>query len=209
MIATLGSAQSNPKGDNALILTSGVGLRVTPVPLGGYVQTHDLPRVVNSDQNISGLALNLGMLYYLAKHHLAFELSTSCRNDHLEFFDGNKIQDKQIFTSDFHCTLNKFFPLRKNLLRAGFGYSILNNGSNFSFTYKEVNSMGDTILSRMSGNFRFSTFNLNAGYQWKQVTFELVNRFCLDLTYAYGEYFYIPELRITYNLRLKNEKVFR
>ena len=196
-------AQKHEYPENVFFLTTGLGYRVVPFDLNmkhqpGFII---MPVYYDRDEQINGLAFNIGLQYYLVKPKLGFEYGNSFRYDLLYLQnDGISSYEKRVWTTDFHFSIYKYFSLKKNQLKTGIGYSALNNGSVYVF--------GDDPSMLSYDNFHFSSFNVITGYQLNQLSFDLVSRFTTQHRYWSADQMYIPELRITYALPLKNKKVF-
>jgi len=191
-------SQTKLNKENTLALTTGIGLRVTPVHLGdlppGYPNYSFL---VQTDENVNGPAFYIGLLHYWSKPRISFEYENSFRYKYIYIIDGQHIlHDGYRLSLDFHFTLSKFFPIKKNTLKTGIGYSLLNHGTDFFDT-----------ASYWAYNLNFATINANISYQVRQLNFELINRFTTSYFLNEGP-MYIPELRVTYAINLKNKKIF-
>jgi len=204
------SGQTSTQKTNAFIFNFGPSFRITPVHIGEVNPVSSYhPRSLTFDPSVTGLALNLGLQYFLAKTRMSFEVATSFRYDSYAYFDPADVDgfhSKHLPTVDFHGMFYKFFFLRKNMLSTGIGFSSLNNGSDFSHSYTAVNLAGDSTEVSDHYSTQFSTVNISFGYQVKKFRIELANRFSIQENVAYRKHVYIPELRILYNLSLKNEK---
>src|SRR6476620_10922220 len=101
-------SQTKSSKENTLALTTGIGLRVTPVHLGdlppGYPNYSFL---VQTDENVNGPAFYIGLLHYWSKPRISFEYENSFRYKYLYIVDGQHIlYDGYRLTCDFHFTLS-------------------------------------------------------------------------------------------------------
>jgi hypothetical protein len=195
---------------NSFNLKIGLENRITPIILKHDNSLLHTVRVYPyGDDQLTGRALNAGIFYLLKKSKIAFALSNSIRYDHLYYkadLNSPVLEEKKGVISDVHIDISKYFPIRKNHLQIGIGYSWMNYGTDYVYHENLTSSSGNTIMES-KGDFRFNAFNLTLGYQVNQFSFELINRFMLNYQYMGLGNLMLPSLRVAYSLKYSRRQI--
>ena len=199
------SQEKDYKPGNSFSLVVGLEYRITPVNLKQEEYWATVPVYTNRDDQLTGPALNLGLLYFFNKPRVSFSVSGSLRHDLIYHQYGdlmNPTEDIEGIISDVHLDISKLFPLKKNFFQIGMGYSWMNFGTDFYYKQSLPVSGGDSKT-----NFRLDAFNLTLGYRVNQFGFDLINRFTSQHKYNEKGNVYLPAVRVSYGIQFNKRKI--
>ncbi len=195
---------------NQIHLKTGFGFRITPVDLKspGYLRDELVPVYFERDKQLTATVINYSASYFLS-NKFSISIGGSARYDHVYFKDvstGIKHEHRDLIT-DFHFAINRLLQLSKNRIIVSAGYSSMNNGTNYVYSERLIMMPFDTIYLFKNSNFNFSTVDLGMAYQWKRISFELINRVTVKHKFNQRGPLLLPEIRLSYSFSLKNENL--
>jgi hypothetical protein len=173
---------SEPK----ITFSMGIEYRITPIYLekernGGtsgfiyYVQ----------DRHLTGSALTTGINLNFKKIISNISIMNSIRYDHLYYktsVDANGGiligDEKRGFIIDYQLLVKKEFNIAKNIFYSGLGFSLMNNGTNFSYSQRiGTDPFGNPVYAISDDDFQYTAFTIPLGIRLNRVEIELLNRF--------------------------------
>jgi len=173
--------------NNRLSVKLGIEYRITPIHKSPKY-FYDVPlgyKKYNLDKHLSGTSLNYAISYEIFKNfHLGF--SQSIRYDHLYYEDNLRLikpnafesytfnDSKNTFITDYHLFVKKDFALKRNKIFLKLGLSVMNRGTDYSFTRITAiydNGVMEIITDEYDSNF----FAINAciGMEYKKFDFSI------------------------------------
>lgn len=147
--------------------------RITPVYLSGvhnYLENRITPVFYEEDPQLSGTAVGYNISYHFAKINSSLIFSQSFRYGHI-YFDTRLLQPNTAsvnrsvngLITDYHFILKKSFNLKNDYaLNLCLGYSLMNRGTDYSYTRQAGEYNGEPFYSTAAGISSFRLLTL----QW-------------------------------------------
>ncbi len=199
-------------------ISFGVSLeqRITPVYLS---KVHNslvgeniiTPVFYEEDPQLSGTAVSYNISYHFMKINSSLIFSQSFRYDHI-YFDTKLLHPNTAsvnrsvndLITDYHFILKKSFNLKNDYaLNLCLGYSLMNRGTDYSYTRQAGEYNGEPLYSTTSGDFQFSAFNVALGIEKQKLDFTIGSYITDKNKYNQPSQVLIPYLKLTYNLSLQ------
>lgn len=188
--------------------------RITPIYLdkmkNGFVSENKIPLFYDQNAQISGTGLNFGLCYYSTRINSALRFIQTFRYDHV-FFDteltipnaisANKSVNDLI--TDYHFVFEKKINYKGDYsFGFGIGYSLMNRGTDFSYTRQTLTSEEQQIFSNISSNFSFSAFNIYTSIEKQNVFLTLGSYIANKHQYDQSGGLMLLYLKMGYNFKI-------
>jgi hypothetical protein len=206
---------TNPQ--NKIELSFGTEYRLTPLYLKGYDSYYfnEEPTVYCiEDMQISGTSIHYGLHRNLGKIKLRLGFGQSFRYDYIFTNTGilstipnniNKIEYGLI--TDYQFFIEKYWLLKDKELSLLAGYSLMNRGTQYSYSYLvgDINDPNSMIIS-VTNDFNFSGFNFGLGFKSNTLKYGLGCYFTDKHKYIQPSQLGIIYFKVDYILGLNKKK---
>ncbi len=173
---------SRPK----IAFSMGIEYRITPIYLekergggtSGFIY-------YEQDRHLTGSALTTGINFNFKKIISSLSIMNSIRYDHLYYktsvdANGGIVigDEKKGFIIDYHLLVKKEFNIAKKKFYSGLGFSLMNNGTNYSYSQRiGTDPSGNPVYAVSDDDFQYTAFTIPLGIRLEKVEIELLNRF--------------------------------
>lgn len=198
-------------------LSFGTEYRLTPLYFKGYDSyiINEKPYVYCvEDMQISGTSINYGLYRNIGKIKLRLGFGQSFRYDYVFTNTGsltatpnniNKIEYGLI--TDYHFLIEKYWLLKNKEISIQAGYSLMNRGTQYSYTYLigDINDPTSMLIS-VTDDFNFSGFNFGLGFKSNTLKYSLGCYFTDKHKYIQPSQLGIIYIKADYILGLNKKK---
>jgi hypothetical protein len=195
-----GAQNTEAESVKSLEIWFGLENRITPIYTnnqnGQIIQDYYLP--VNIDKQLSGTGVSIGIAYLLPKINTYVAFEYAARYDHLYYSSGianTNTESINGIISDYHFRVGKPFSLKEITLTPGFGFSLMNHGTEYRINHNSF---------WVEDDLNFNSLDLSIGLGINKMDFELRTYFINNNKYDYDTgNIILPEIKIKYRISVR------